>query len=148
MEWYQVLMIIFSNFGMFLVMQVSISKEMKDFHGRLCTLEERYYQWLMKEKKQKMIIFDWIFSAWMLSTIGVLLIIIFILVSIHRRILKIDEKLFQIALIRFSQPQIVSYKTESNNLPESKKGGWPKGKKRKKSDGHNRSSDISDEMAE
>lgn len=28
----------------------AIKDEMKDFHGRLCTLEERYYNWLMREK--------------------------------------------------------------------------------------------------
>jgi len=29
----------------------SIDKEMKDFHGRLCTLEERYLQILSKKEK-------------------------------------------------------------------------------------------------
>jgi hypothetical protein len=35
MEWYQVLMIVLSNFGMALMMYVGTSREMKDFHGRL-----------------------------------------------------------------------------------------------------------------
>lgn len=60
MEWYQVLMIIMSIFGMGLVMftnlgtkidrmSESINKETKDFHGRLCALEEKYRQ--IKGKK-------------------------------------------------------------------------------------------------
>lgn len=55
MEWYQVLMIILSTLGMGLAMYANlgnkidrlsenISKEMKDFHGRLCALEEKYRQ--------------------------------------------------------------------------------------------------------
>ena len=48
MEWFQVMMIIFSTMGMFLYLaskidklSSDINKEMKDFHGRLCSLEER-----------------------------------------------------------------------------------------------------------
>jgi hypothetical protein len=55
MEWYQVMMIIGANLGLFLwsVRQSrndflhtcriveSIQKEIKDFHGRLCIIEER-----------------------------------------------------------------------------------------------------------
>ena len=55
MAWYQVLMIIMSVFGMGWVMFANLGskidrlsddmkKEMKDFHGRLCTLEEKYKQ--------------------------------------------------------------------------------------------------------
>lgn len=29
----------------------AIHTEIKDFHGRLCALEEKYYQWLMRERK-------------------------------------------------------------------------------------------------
>ncbi len=29
---------------------VAIKDDMKDFHGRLCALEERYTNWLMREK--------------------------------------------------------------------------------------------------
>ncbi len=28
----------------------AIEKEIKDFHGRLCKLEEKYFQWLMRDK--------------------------------------------------------------------------------------------------
>lgn len=28
----------------------AIQKEMKDFHGRLLILEERYFNWLMRDK--------------------------------------------------------------------------------------------------
>jgi hypothetical protein len=55
MEWYQVGTIVAANFGLFLwtvrqsrtdflhVMRVidEIKKEQKDFHGRLCAIEER-----------------------------------------------------------------------------------------------------------
>ena len=55
MEWVQVLTIIIATFGMFLwgqresrseirAMRTEIKAEMRDFHGRLCTLEEKYYQ--------------------------------------------------------------------------------------------------------
>jgi len=53
MEWYQVLTITLSVFGMGWVMYANlgnkidrlsdnIMKEMRDFHGRLCSLEEKY----------------------------------------------------------------------------------------------------------
>lgn len=35
MEWYQVLMIVMSNFAMAMMFYVNSSREMKDFHGRL-----------------------------------------------------------------------------------------------------------------
>lgn len=48
MEWFQVLVIIMAVMGMFLYLANKIDKigstiqeEMKDFHGRLCSLEER-----------------------------------------------------------------------------------------------------------
>lgn len=51
MEWYQVLTIIVSVGGLFLWtnskidrLSENILKDMKDFHGRLCTLEEKYKQ--------------------------------------------------------------------------------------------------------
>lgn len=31
----------------------SIQEEMKDFHGRLCSIESRYYQQEIKEPKEK-----------------------------------------------------------------------------------------------
>lgn len=40
MEWIQVLTIILAIFGMFLWNV----RETKDFHARLCKLEEKYYQ--------------------------------------------------------------------------------------------------------
>lgn len=54
MDWYQ--------FGLFLLAVVTLwlwnhkeihamNEEMKDYHGRLCALEEKYYQWLMREKE-------------------------------------------------------------------------------------------------
>lgn len=63
MEWYQVLMIILSvilsTVGMGWVMYSNLGgkidrlsenmmKEMKDFHGRLCALEEKYRQVIRK----------------------------------------------------------------------------------------------------
>jgi len=68
MEWFKVLTIISAVFGMFLWGQresrteiretraemrswkTEINKSMKDFHGRLCKLEEKYYQ--IEKKKQ------------------------------------------------------------------------------------------------
>lgn len=51
MEWFQVLTIILAVFGMFLwgaresrTEIREIRKEIQDFHGRLCALEEKYYQ--------------------------------------------------------------------------------------------------------
>ena len=67
MEWYQVLVIILSVFGMFLWSRKDsrdeireIRKDMRDFreiwsketmefHGRLCTLEERYLQFKIEK---------------------------------------------------------------------------------------------------
>lgn len=57
MDWYQFIMLAI-GFYAFHRENVSIQrethKEMKDFHGRLCTLEERYIQMMerfMKERK-------------------------------------------------------------------------------------------------
>lgn len=51
MEWSQVLTILLGVFVMFLWGQResrsevrAIRAEVKDFHGRLCTIEEKYYQ--------------------------------------------------------------------------------------------------------
>jgi DNA-binding ferritin-like protein (Dps family) len=44
MEWYHVISILFPIAGMIWVMHRENSKEMKDFHGRLCKLEEKYIQ--------------------------------------------------------------------------------------------------------
>ena len=56
MEWTQAITVILSIFGMLLFMvremrQISkdITTESRDFHGRLCRLEERYLE--LREKK-------------------------------------------------------------------------------------------------
>lgn len=54
MDWLQVLAIAGSTVGTMWYMHRDTSKEMKDFHGRLCTLEERYLQMmqrLLEERK-------------------------------------------------------------------------------------------------
>jgi len=58
MEWTQAIAIIGSTFGMMLFMirelrQISrdIHAESKDFHGRLCRLEERFLEIVQKVKK-------------------------------------------------------------------------------------------------
>lgn len=65
MDWMQVSTIIAANFILFFWLRSesnsdrrelrasidAIQNEIKDFHGRLCKLEEKYYQWLMKEPK-------------------------------------------------------------------------------------------------
>lgn len=62
MDWLQVLTIAGSTIGACWMMHrenlkesQARSKEMKDFHGRLCTLEERYLQLMQRifEKKDK-----------------------------------------------------------------------------------------------
>ena len=55
MDWLQVLTIAGSTIGACWFMHRETSKEMKDFHGRLCTLEERYFQMMQRilEKKGK-----------------------------------------------------------------------------------------------
>ncbi len=53
MDWAQFLILIIAMTGMFFWNHKeihAIAQEMKDFHGRLCTLEEKYYQWLMRDK--------------------------------------------------------------------------------------------------
>lgn len=50
MEWYQFFMLV----GAIYAMHRENFKEYKDFHGRLCTLEEKYIlmmERMMKEKK-------------------------------------------------------------------------------------------------
>lgn len=44
MEWYHMLGILLPIAGMIWAMHRENSKEMKDFHGRLCRLEEKYIQ--------------------------------------------------------------------------------------------------------
>ena len=56
MDWSQVLTIAGSTVGALWFMHHQSYKEMKDFHGRLCTLEERYLQLMQKsieEQKKK-----------------------------------------------------------------------------------------------
>lgn len=48
MEWLQTFMIAGSTIGSCWMMHRESSKEMRDFHGRLCTLEERYLQLMQK----------------------------------------------------------------------------------------------------
>lgn len=82
--------------------------------------------------------FDLIFSAWMLSVITLGVLLSLLSYCIYRRILKlekaiekIDEKVFQIALMsRFTPPQL-EYEKPPEPLKEKQKGGWPKGKLRK-----------------
>jgi len=61
MDWFQVLTIAGSTIGACWVMHKEnmkmhqeSAKEMKDFHGRLCVLEERYLQMMQRflEKKE------------------------------------------------------------------------------------------------
>lgn len=62
MEWTQAITVICSTFGMFIGMMLFMIREMrqisrdiasesKDFHGRLCRLEERYIEIVQKGKK-------------------------------------------------------------------------------------------------
>ena len=58
MDWYQALAIIGSNVVLFLWARAesradfrTLNAEMKDFHGRLCVLEERFLNWLTREKQ-------------------------------------------------------------------------------------------------
>lgn len=62
MEWTQAITVICSTFGMFIGMMLFMIREMrqisrdiasesKDFHGRLCRLEERYLEIFQKGKK-------------------------------------------------------------------------------------------------
>lgn len=60
MEWIQVLTIAGSTIGSCWFMHkeqrkdsLARDKEMKDFHGRLCTLEERYLQLMQKMWENK-----------------------------------------------------------------------------------------------
>lgn len=48
MDWLQVLVIAGSTVGTAWLMHRENSKEMRDFHGRLCTLEERYFQMMQR----------------------------------------------------------------------------------------------------
>ena len=60
MVWYQVLTILFSTIGCCWMMHrenirmhQSYAKEMKDFHGRMCTIEERYVQMMQRILEKK-----------------------------------------------------------------------------------------------
>ncbi len=57
MEWAQFLILIATLGGLFLWNRSesrqdfrALNAEIKDFHGRLCTLEERFLNWLTREK--------------------------------------------------------------------------------------------------
>lgn len=53
MNWLQVLTIAGSTIGACWWMHRETFKEMKDFHGRLCTLEERYLQMMQRILERK-----------------------------------------------------------------------------------------------
>lgn len=60
MEWLQVLTIAGSTIGACWYMQKENQREMrdfhdamKDFHGRLCTLEEKYFQMMQRHLEKK-----------------------------------------------------------------------------------------------
>ena len=53
MDWYQVLAIAGSTISACWFMHRETTKEMKDFHGRLCTLEERYFQMMQRYLEEK-----------------------------------------------------------------------------------------------
>lgn len=56
MDWLQVLTIAGSVIGAMWVMHRQTFSEMKDFHGRLCTLEEKYRQMMeryLEERSKK-----------------------------------------------------------------------------------------------
>lgn len=68
MEWIQVITLFLANAGLILWMRAEsrsdwrqmdakldefkteMRSEMRDFHGRLCVLEERFINWLIKDK--------------------------------------------------------------------------------------------------
>ncbi len=49
MDWYQVLAIISANIAMY----ITFSREMRDYHGRLCALEEKYIQMMQRFMEKK-----------------------------------------------------------------------------------------------
>lgn len=54
MDWTQFLIFLITTASLWLWNHKeihAIAQEMKDFHGRLCALEEKYKNWLMSEKK-------------------------------------------------------------------------------------------------
>lgn len=53
MDWIQVLTIAGSIIGACWFMHRETVKEMRDFHGRLCTLEERYFQMMQRMLEKK-----------------------------------------------------------------------------------------------
>ena len=53
MDWLQVLTIAGSTLGALWFMHRESFREMKDFHGRLCALEERYFQLMQKYLEKK-----------------------------------------------------------------------------------------------
>jgi len=52
-DWLQVLTIAGSTIGAYWFMHKETTKEMRDFHGRLCVLEERYLQLLQRFLEKK-----------------------------------------------------------------------------------------------
>jgi hypothetical protein len=53
MDWLQVLTIAGSTIGACWLMHRESYKEMRDFHGRLCTLEEKYRQMIERYLENK-----------------------------------------------------------------------------------------------
>ena len=56
MEWYQLFMIIIAMYAMHRENTknlVGMKDEMKDFHGRLCALEEKYIQMMQRIMEKK-----------------------------------------------------------------------------------------------
>jgi hypothetical protein len=60
MDWYQVLAILSGNFLMYVAFaketrdfKTLVQNEMKDFHGRLCSLEEKYTQMMQRFMEKK-----------------------------------------------------------------------------------------------
>lgn len=56
MDWLQVLTIAGSTIGAVWLVHRETTKEMKDFHGRLCRLEEKYIQMMerfMEDRKKE-----------------------------------------------------------------------------------------------
>lgn len=53
MDWYQVAAMAGSTILSVYLMHRETVKEMRDFHGRLCTLEERYLQMMQRILEKK-----------------------------------------------------------------------------------------------
>lgn len=54
MVWTQVLFIVFTTAGFAWITHRETSKEMKDFHGRLCALEEKYIQMMERSMEKRL----------------------------------------------------------------------------------------------